>query len=66
MCVRDKLSCLLKKKKKVEYNVLVSGFISEMGIKAKKVMKKKLKKASSHFSVSARKNEAPDFLVCCL
>ncbi|KAG7997138.1 hypothetical protein I3843_01G196900 [Carya illinoinensis] len=33
-----------------------------MGIKAKKVMKKKLKKASSHFSVSARKNEAPDFL----
>ncbi|KAG6732982.1 hypothetical protein I3842_01G204300 [Carya illinoinensis] len=33
-----------------------------MGIKAKKAMKKKLKKASSHFSVSARKNEAPDFL----
>ncbi|KAG2728344.1 hypothetical protein I3760_01G201200 [Carya illinoinensis] len=33
-----------------------------MGIKAKKVMKKKLKKASSYFSVSARKNEAPDFL----
>lgn len=33
-----------------------------MGIKAKKAMKKKLKKASSHLSVSARKNEAPDFL----
>lgn len=41
----------------------MSGFVSEMGIKAKKALKKKLKKVSSQPSVSARKSEAPDFLV---
>ncbi|KAB1211962.1 hypothetical protein CJ030_MR5G023730 [Morella rubra] len=33
-----------------------------MGIKAKKALKKKLKKVSSQLSVSVRKSEAPDFL----
>jgi hypothetical protein len=34
-----------------------------MGVKAKKAMKKNLKKASSQLPVSSRKDEALDFLV---
>jgi hypothetical protein len=48
------------------YNLLFSCFASEMGAKAKKAMKKNLKKASSQLVASARKTEAADFLVCWL
>jgi hypothetical protein len=54
---------VLKMKKRVGYNLLFSCFVSEMGAKAKKAMKKNLKKASSQLVASARKTGAADFLV---
>ena len=51
-----------RKKSNVQCFVYVC-VVSEMGVKAKKAMKKKLKKGSSQLSAANGKDEYADFLV---
>ena len=52
--------------KKSNVHLFAYVCVSEMGIKAKKAMKKKLKKGSSQLSAASGKDESADFLVCSL